>query len=71
MTSTMTKAKSSKQISCKVRMLDEQELPFHIDVSSNRSMSQAHLSSQYFDDPRQALSIMTDESRMNLSQQKH
>jgi len=31
MTSTMTKAKTSKQISCKVRMLDDQELPFHID----------------------------------------
>lgn len=34
MSSTMTKAKTtSKQISCKVRMLDDQELPFHIDVS--------------------------------------
>ena len=33
MTATMTKAKTSKQISCKVRMLDDQELPFHIDVS--------------------------------------
>ncbi|CAF1260894.1 unnamed protein product [Adineta steineri] len=27
----MTKAKTSKQVPCKVRMLDEQELPFHID----------------------------------------
>ena len=67
----MTKAKSSKQISCKVRMLDEQELPFHIDVSSGRSMLQAYLSSQYFDDSRQALSIMTDKSTMDLSKQKH
>ncbi|CAF0727311.1 unnamed protein product [Rotaria sordida] len=31
MSSTMTKGKTSKQISCKVRMLDDQELPFHID----------------------------------------
>ena len=29
----MTKGKTSKQISCKVRTLDDQELPFHIDVS--------------------------------------
>jgi hypothetical protein len=28
-----TKTKTSKQIACKVRMLDDQELPFHIDVS--------------------------------------
>ena len=34
----MTKAKTSKQISCKVRMLDDQELPFQVDVST-RSMS--------------------------------
>jgi hypothetical protein len=40
----MTKTKTSKQISCKVRMLDDQELPFHIDVST-RSMLQKHLSS--------------------------
>ncbi len=33
MTSTITKTKSGKQIACKVRMLDDQELPFHIDVS--------------------------------------
>ncbi|UJR33380.1 hypothetical protein I4U23_020828 [Adineta vaga] len=31
MSSTMTKAKTAKQISCKVRMLDDRELPFHID----------------------------------------
>ncbi|CAF2145170.1 unnamed protein product [Rotaria magnacalcarata] len=31
MSSTMTKGKTSKQISCKVLMLDDQELPFHID----------------------------------------
>ncbi|CAF3881392.1 unnamed protein product [Rotaria sp. Silwood2] len=31
MSSTMTKGKTSKQISCKVHMLDDQELPFHID----------------------------------------
>ncbi len=43
MSSIMTKAKTSKQISCKVRMLDDQELPFHIDVSTI-SMSQKHLS---------------------------
>ena len=42
MSSTMTKAKTSKQISCKVRMLDDQELPFHIDVST-RSMSNERL----------------------------
>ncbi|CAF1099568.1 unnamed protein product [Adineta ricciae] len=29
--STMTKAKTAKQITCKVRLLDDQELPFHID----------------------------------------
>jgi hypothetical protein len=39
MSSAMTKAKSSKQISCKVRMLDEQELPFHIDVSRQFSLA--------------------------------
>lgn len=33
MTSTLTKSKTGKQIACKVRMLDDQELPFHIDVS--------------------------------------
>ncbi len=30
---TITKTKTGKQIACKVRMPDDQELPFHIDVS--------------------------------------
>ncbi|CAF1041957.1 unnamed protein product [Adineta steineri] len=30
-TTTITKTKAGKQIPCKVRMLDDQELPFHID----------------------------------------
>ncbi|CAF1006169.1 unnamed protein product [Rotaria sp. Silwood1] len=31
MTSTITKTKTGKQIACKVHMLDDQDLPFHID----------------------------------------
>jgi hypothetical protein len=31
MTSIMTKSKTSKQISCKIRMLDDQEVTLHID----------------------------------------
>ncbi|CAF3306701.1 unnamed protein product [Rotaria socialis] len=31
MTSSVTKTKTGKQISCKVHMLDDQDLPFHID----------------------------------------
>jgi hypothetical protein len=30
---TSTKTKTGKQIACKVLMLDDQELPFNIDVS--------------------------------------
>jgi hypothetical protein len=33
MTSTIIKTKTGKQIACKVVMLDDQELPFNIDVS--------------------------------------
>ena len=39
----MTKGKTNKQIPCKIRMLDDQELPFHVDVST-RSMSYERLS---------------------------
>ncbi|CAF4475060.1 unnamed protein product [Rotaria magnacalcarata] len=31
MTSSVTKTKTGKQISCKVHMLDDQDLPFYID----------------------------------------
>lgn len=34
MTSTVSKTKSGKQIACKVHLLDDQDLPLHIDVST-------------------------------------
>jgi hypothetical protein len=60
----MTKGKTSKQISCKVRMLDDQELPFNVDVST-RSISQ--ISVVFYVSLRQALSIMVNNCMLSLS----